>query len=100
MGSEGGSRTLHTLLDEFCRDLAEVGYDDAARVVIHGDATTHNVVASGSPPQPSGLIDFQLAYHEPLAADIAFGLWRSGRPEQGAHSIDTSRLSDFVAGYQ
>jgi homoserine kinase type II len=100
MGSASGSRTLRTLLDEFRDDLAEVGYEGAPRAVIHGDATAHNVVASGNPPQPSGLIDFQLAYHEPPAADISFGLWRSGRPKQGADSIDTSRLTDFVGGYR
>jgi homoserine kinase type II len=99
MGSDSGSRTLRTLLDDFRRDLDEIGYDGATTGVIHGDATTHNVVASGDPLKPSGLIDFQLAYHEPLAADISFGLWRSGRPAQDADTIDTSRVSAFIAGY-
>jgi homoserine kinase type II len=98
MGSVAASRT-RTLLHEFADDLEQVGYPHALRGVIHGDATTHNVVADGNPPAPSGLIDFQLAYHEPLAADIAFGLWRSGRPVQGAEHIDLNRVRDFVAGY-
>jgi Ser/Thr protein kinase RdoA (MazF antagonist) len=99
MCSDSRARTLGTLLDDFHRDLGEIGYDGATPGVIHGDATTHNIVASGDPLKPSGLIDFQLAYHEPLAADIAFGLWRSGRPAQNAETIDTSRVSAFIAGY-
>jgi Ser/Thr protein kinase RdoA (MazF antagonist) len=99
MGSVAGSRTLRALLDEFAGDLEQVGYPHALRGVIHGDATTHNIVADGNPPAPCGLIDFQLAYHEPLAADIAFGLWRSGRPVQDADHIDLDRVGDFVAGY-
>ena len=32
-------------------------------------------------------------------ADIGFGLWRTGRPYQGASVIDHGRARDFVRGY-
>ncbi len=99
MRSVAASRLLRRLLEEFADDLEHVGYPRARRGVVHGDATTHNVVADGNPPAPRGLIDFQLADHEPLVADIAFGLWRSGRPVQGADHMDLERVADFVAGY-
>jgi Ser/Thr protein kinase RdoA (MazF antagonist) len=57
------------------------------------------VLAGGAPPRPCGLIDFDLAYHDAAAADIAFGLWRTGRPGPREHRIDPHRVHDFVAGY-
>jgi len=67
--------------------------------VIHGDPTTFNMLADGSPRRPSGLIDFELADVEAAVADVAFSLWRSGRPAQDVRTLDYDRVRDFVAGY-
>src|SRR5436305_8176369 len=55
----------------------------AVPAAIHGDATTMNVLASGSPRRPCGLIDFEISYVENEVADIAFGLWQSARRAHG-----------------
>jgi homoserine kinase type II len=66
---------------------------------IHGDPTAHNVVAAGRPVRPTGLIDFNLAHLSPACFDIAFALWRTGRPDQLAFTMDESRVASFVSGY-
>jgi Ser/Thr protein kinase RdoA (MazF antagonist) len=68
-------------------------------MVIHGDFTAHNVVASAHPARPTGIIDFALAYLEAPLADVGFGLWRSGRPCQDAIGLEPHRLHDLVSGY-
>lgn len=68
-------------------------------MVIHGDFTAHNVVTSGPPARPTGVIDFALAYVEAALADVGFGLWRSGRPHQDAIALDPQRVHDLVSGY-
>lgn len=42
--------------------------------VIHGDATSDNVLADGSPPSISGLIDFGDAVHAPLVQELAVAM--------------------------
>jgi Ser/Thr protein kinase RdoA (MazF antagonist) len=88
-------------LTELCEELADRLHswrgDDG--LVIHGDFTCHNIVAAGEPPEPVGVIDFALAHLEQPVADLAYGLWRSGRPFQEATWIDTDRLADMVQGY-
>jgi Ser/Thr protein kinase RdoA (MazF antagonist) len=71
----------------------------AAPLVIHGDATAHNILARGVPPRPSGLIDFNAAHIEDPLADLACALWRTGRPVQDATRLDTGRIDAFVRGY-
>ena len=90
---------LRALIDALDDDLAGVGHEQLPRGVLHGDPTAHNVLASGDPLRPSALIDFDLAYHDPLAADIAFALWRSGRPSPHAQCIDDDKMRAFIAGY-
>ena len=68
-------------------------------MIIHGDFTTHNVIAVGTPPRAAGVIDFALAHAVNPLADIGYGLWRSGRPRQDADHLDLSRIRRFVAGY-
>ncbi|MBO0886757.1 MAG: phosphotransferase [Acidimicrobiales bacterium] len=68
-------------------------------VVIHGDFTAHTVLAAGQPPVPVGAIDFNLAHVERPVADVAFGLWRMGRPYQSATWLDLGRVAAFVGGY-
>jgi Ser/Thr protein kinase RdoA (MazF antagonist) len=80
-------------------ELAHIGHDYAPRSIIHGDFTSHNVLASGDPPRATGVIDFALAHYEDPRADIGYGLWRSGRPRQDAIEMDLSRVSLFVRGY-
>lgn len=100
MRSTAGVATLRQLVDQFTVDLERVRYDDLVTCVVHGDPTTFNVLAGGTPLRPSALIDFDLADVGPPVADIAFCLWRSGRPAQAAKELDLGRVRDFVRGYR
>jgi Ser/Thr protein kinase RdoA (MazF antagonist) len=79
--------------------LVSVDHEHAGRSVIHGDLTNHNVVVAGSPVGPVAAIDFANAYVEATLADVAFALWRSGRPFQAADTFEVRRVADYVAGY-
>ena len=79
--------------------LVSVDHEHAQRSVIHGDLTNHNVVVAGSPVGPVAAIDFANAYVEATLADVAFALWRSGRPFQAADTFEVRRVADYVAGY-
>lgn len=68
-------------------------------MVIHGDFTNDNVIADGTPPAASGVIDFAGAHVETPLADIGYGLWRSGRPHELAGYLDLSRIMRFLRGY-
>jgi Ser/Thr protein kinase RdoA (MazF antagonist) len=68
-------------------------------VVIHGDFTAHNILAGGKPLRVTGVIDFALAHVEDWLADLGFGLYRTGRPNQEATFIDLHRLERFLCGY-
>ena len=81
------------------RDLDDVGHLTGERVVIHGDFTTDNVIADGTPPCVTGVIDFALAHSETPLADIGYGLWRSGRPREDAYHLDLRKVSRFLRGY-
>lgn len=99
MGSRDGVVVLREMVERFTHDLMQVGYDRLWSCVVHGDPTTFNVLAEGNPPRPSGLIDFELADVEPPIADVAFCLWRSGRPSQEAKELDLRRIRELVTGY-
>lgn len=99
MGSTEAVHRLRRLLDRFATDMVRLDYSTLARCVVHGDPTTFNVLASGHPARPSGLIDLELADVEAPVADIAFSLWRSGRKEQGMRELDCGRVANLVAGY-
>lgn len=71
---------IRQLAGQLARDLTGTGHGRRARLVIHGDFTSQNVIADGAPPRVVGVIDFALAHAETPLADIAYGLWRSGRP--------------------
>jgi homoserine kinase type II len=90
---------IRRLAGRLAAGLEDCGHRTAARLVIHGDFTGHNVIADGNPPAATGVIDFQRAHVEVPLADIAYGLWRSGRPHQDAHCLDLARLRQFVHGY-
>ncbi len=79
--------------------LEDCGRRTAARLVIHGDFTSHNVIADGNPRTVTGIIDFHRAHLEVPLAGIACGLWRSGRPRQDADYLEPARLRQFVHGY-
>ena len=68
-------------------------------MVIHGDFTNDNVIADGTPPRATGVIDFANAHAETPLADIGYGLWRSGRPHERADRLDFSRARRFLQGY-
>jgi Ser/Thr protein kinase RdoA (MazF antagonist) len=80
-------------------DLDGSGHLRRERVVIHGDFTNDNVIADGTPPRATGVIDFANAHVETLLADVAYGLWRSGRPQERAVDLDFSRARRFLRGY-
>jgi Ser/Thr protein kinase RdoA (MazF antagonist) len=90
---------IRQLAEQLARDLDETGHRDRARLVIHGDFTSHNVIADGNPPRATGVIDFALAHRETPLADIGYGLWRSGRPRQDADHLDLPRVRRFFLGY-
>jgi Ser/Thr protein kinase RdoA (MazF antagonist) len=69
------------------------------RLVIHGDFTNDNVIASGAPPRPTGAIDFALAHLEAPLADVGYALWRSGRLEERASHVDLVRARQYMRGY-
>lgn len=80
-------------------NLDDIGHLTGERVVIHGDFTTDNVIADGTPPRATGVIDFALAHSETPLADIGYGLWRSGRPREDADHLDLRKVSRFIRGY-
>jgi len=86
-------------LDVLRDALAELGELPSERHVVHGDFTAHNVLATGAPATPSGVIDFALAYVEELWADLGFAIWRSGRSRQEAIGLDLERTGELVLGY-
>jgi homoserine kinase type II len=90
---------IRQLADQLARDLNDTAHLRRARLVIHGDFTNHNVIAGGTPPKATGVIDFALAHAETPLADIGYGLWRSGRPHQEADHLDLQRVRRFVRGY-
>jgi Ser/Thr protein kinase RdoA (MazF antagonist) len=90
---------ISSLAADLAADLAEAGRTRPGPLVIHGDFTCHNVVATGTPPAVAGVIDFELAHVESPVADVGYGLWRSGRPHQDADYLDADRLQQFVRGY-
>jgi len=90
---------LRAMIEHLNEDLGSLGHADLPRCVLHGDPTAHNMTACDETHRRVGLIDFDLAYHDPPAADIAFAMWRTGRPAPGIARIDADRLTAFVAGY-
>jgi Ser/Thr protein kinase RdoA (MazF antagonist) len=95
----GRAAAIRQLACDLAHDLDGAAEPEADKIVIHGDFTNDNVIASGTPPAPAGLIDFALAHVEVPVADVGYGLWRSGRPHEQADHIDLHRLRRFVHGY-
>jgi Ser/Thr protein kinase RdoA (MazF antagonist) len=91
--------SIRQVARQLARDLRDTAALASERIVIHGDFTNHNVLAAGTPPRATGVIDFALAHAESPLADIGYGLWRSGRPYQDADHLDLSRAQNFVRGY-
>jgi len=90
---------IRELAEGLARDLDDTGHLYRAHLVIHGDFTSHNVIADGLPPRATGVIDFASAHAETPLADIGYGLWRSGRPRQDADHLDLPRVRRFFRGY-
>ena len=90
---------IRHLATQLARDLDGVAQLSRERVVIHGDFTNDNVIADGIPRRPTGVIDFANAHAETPLADIGYGLWRSGRPNEQADELDFSRARRFLRGY-
>ena len=49
MGSHQGIEDLRALLERWQLDMDRSRYDEFATCVVHGDPTTFNVLADGSP---------------------------------------------------
>lgn len=98
-GSAADAGRIEYLVQEMERWLQAGGYFDLEEIVIHGDSTMDNVLIDGEPPQITGLIDFGSAYRERWPADIAFGLWRSGRARAADVALDLDRVGRFIRGY-
>lgn len=90
---------IRQLAAQLACDLDSTGHLCRDRVVIHGDFTSDNVVADGTPPRATGVIDFANAHAETPLADVGYGLWRSGRPHERAGELDFSRVGRFLRGY-
>ena len=90
---------IRQLAAQLACDLDGTGHLHRERVVIHGDFTNDNVIADGTPPRATGVIDFANAHVETPLADVGYGLWRSGRPHERAEALDFSRARRFLRGY-
>ena len=90
---------IRQLAAQLAVDLDATGHLRRERVVIHGDFTNDNVIADGTPPRVTGVIDFANAHVETPLADVGYGLWRSGRPRERADDLDFSRARRFLHGY-
>jgi Ser/Thr protein kinase RdoA (MazF antagonist) len=99
LGSPAAVLEIRDRLGRHHSDLAALDFDGLPRTVVHGDPTTFNILATGDPRRPSGLIDFELADLEPAVVDIAACLWRSGRPSQPATHLHLPRVAALVRGY-
>jgi Ser/Thr protein kinase RdoA (MazF antagonist) len=94
-----GVRQFGAHLKQTADELDAAGHTRAPRVFIHGDFTTDNILIDGQPPTIVGALDFALTNPEPALADLAFSLWRCGRPEPQAMALDPQRVAALVAGY-
>jgi Ser/Thr protein kinase RdoA (MazF antagonist) len=99
LGGANGVRQFRWHLEQTADELANSGHLVASRLLIHGDFTTDNILIDGEPPTIVGAIDFALTSREPPLADLAFGLWRTGRPTPDAMALDVQRVAAMVAGY-
>jgi Ser/Thr protein kinase RdoA (MazF antagonist) len=90
---------IRRLAEQLARDLSHNDALTCNRLVIHGDFTNDNVLASGVPPRPTGVIDFALAHLETPLADVGYALWRSGRPDEYAGRLDLARARRYMRGY-
>jgi homoserine kinase type II len=95
----GRQAIIRQLAAQLARDLDDAGHLIPQHVVIHGDFTTDNVIADGTPPRATAVIDFANAHAETPLADLGYGLWRSGRPHEQADRLDFSRARRFLRGY-
>lgn len=95
----GHQATVLRAIESVGGQLEQTGHAARAVSLVHGDATNHNVLATGSPARPCGLIDFANAYRDVTLVDIAFALWRSGRTAQETDAFDLDRIRAHVAGY-
>lgn len=93
-----GVEMVEQALCDVLAELAPLSSTDL--LPIHGDLTTHNVVYDPKSLTICGAIDFANAHVEDSIADLAYGLWRSGRRSQAGRSLDLRRVSAMVAGYR
>ena len=95
----GPQAVIRRLAAQLACDLDDAAALTPQHVVIHGDFTNDNVIADGTPPRATAVIDFANAHAEAPLADIGYGLWRSGRPHEQADNLDFSRARRFLRGY-
>jgi hypothetical protein len=96
---------IRQLAAQLACDLDGTGHLRRERVVIHGDFTNDNVIADGSPPRATGVIDFATAHVETPLADVgmAYGAaaalmsgpmtWTSPEPADSCAAMPASSRS-------
>jgi Ser/Thr protein kinase RdoA (MazF antagonist) len=99
LGSDAALRLFSDLLQDLEGSLQDLRYGTLEHLVIHGDPTNDNLIVEGRPAGIVGLIDFGAASLAPWPADIAAGLWRSGRAVESGVEHDLDRIARFVRGY-
>jgi Ser/Thr protein kinase RdoA (MazF antagonist) len=100
LGSPDALDLFAGLLEDLEAGLRAIGYATLEHLVIHGDPTNDNLIVDGSPSRVVGLIDFGAASLAPWPADIAAGLWRSGRAVETDIDYNLERITRFVRGYR
>ena len=98
-GSVANAQRFDGLVGAMEERLDAGGFFGTDAIIIHGDFTMDNLLIDGRPPGITGLIDFGSAYREHWPADLAFGLWRSGRAEAADVALDPDRVGRFLRGY-
>jgi len=99
LGSAEALSLFDALLEDLEAGLRDIQYTALEHLVVHGDPTNDNLLVDGTPPTIVGLIDFGAASLAPWPADIAAGLWRSGRVAESGVEYDPDRIGRFVRGY-
>jgi Ser/Thr protein kinase RdoA (MazF antagonist) len=80
--------SIRQLAAQLARDLDDTGHLARDRMVIHGDFTNDNVIARGTPPAASGVIDF--------AGPTWKRRWRTSVMACGAAAAPTSAPAAWI----
>lgn len=95
LGDAGSSGQYRKLVDDVAPLVADPSTDILA---IHGDFTTRNIVATGSPPAIAGLIDFGMAMIASSTVELAYAL---GSTRESFASVEHrfDGVAELITGY-